>query len=564
MSSRAVARKVVNGAFAAVITGVVWKYNPQLTFPVLFTCWMMGMLPVPTVFSMLYRLYTTKAVGYNVLTPMLHPKRPPHVSTLGAIRKLVVRRPDEKRGDMALNGVIVVPIPVLADNYSYLIVCERTRECLVIDPADPQRVWGVIQHVNDLLSNEKKRVTSAENIDDMLHLTHVLTTHKHWDHAGGNEELKEISNRHSASSARKTKLRFVGSAIDNPACTNTFVTHGDTVRVGDVLIDVLDAPGHTRGAIMFVATHDPIIDQQTVRVADGDDGEADEVETIRGLAACWALCKELYKDGTFVHGEAEKASASFTVKVQYDRSALFTGDCIFCGGCGAMFETDGASDVIRTYDILHALGAAKSVTAAAVLSKIPVDRLAKQTFTDAPQARLTDMLNAGVAIARQERDNARAEESDQLLLSSTNSVSSSTTTALCPPGRGGPRTLVYVGHEYTLRLFDELAERARGRRAGGTSGDFSKVKIGALEAPRLTTEDLEEGQRNRATQKKYESAVESSKRGTSTMPSSMEEELMLNPLLTLDRRELLRLKRDGATAEQISEAVYLSDKRMKP
>lgn len=37
-------------------------------------------------------------------------------------------------------GVKVLPIPVLSDNYSYLIIDTQARLAVVVDPSDPQAV----------------------------------------------------------------------------------------------------------------------------------------------------------------------------------------------------------------------------------------------------------------------------------------------------------------------------------------------------------------------------------------------------------------------------------------
>nr|KAF6450912.1 PNKD metallo-beta-lactamase domain containing [Molossus molossus] len=67
------------------------------------------------------------------------------------------------------NGVKVLPIPVLSDNYSYLIIDTQARLAVAVDPSDPQAVQASI---------EKEGVT----------LVAILCTHKHWDHSGGNRD----------------------------------------------------------------------------------------------------------------------------------------------------------------------------------------------------------------------------------------------------------------------------------------------------------------------------------------------------------------------------------------
>lgn len=62
----------------------------------------------------------------------------------------------------------VVVLPLFEDNYSY-IISGTAKQCLVlVDPANPTVVMSY------LTTNFPHHVIS-----------HVLYTHKHWDHAGG-------------------------------------------------------------------------------------------------------------------------------------------------------------------------------------------------------------------------------------------------------------------------------------------------------------------------------------------------------------------------------------------
>ena len=119
----------------------------------------------------------------------------------------------------------IVQIPILSDNYCHLVVDDATGRAAVIDPAEPSRVIPVIEK-----SGAK--------------LTHILCTHHHWDHAGGNLEML----------ARFPEARVVGSVGDAakiPGATDR-VADGDTVRVGDLEARVLFVPCHTRGHVAYL------------------------------------------------------------------------------------------------------------------------------------------------------------------------------------------------------------------------------------------------------------------------------------------------------------------------
>lgn len=71
---------------------------------------------------------------------------------------------------LILGNMKVKILPALQDNYMYLIIDKNSNEAGIVDPVSPDTV---VQAVND----------------EKVKLTHILTTHHHWDHAGGNSNL---------------------------------------------------------------------------------------------------------------------------------------------------------------------------------------------------------------------------------------------------------------------------------------------------------------------------------------------------------------------------------------
>lgn len=150
----------------------------------------------------------------------------------------------------------VLAIPCLSDNYAYLVVCPATKEAAVVDPSEAAPVL-------DALAGR----TGARH---EVKVTAILATHHHPDHVGGVAELADTLGvtavyGHASETARIPRL-------SRP------LAHGARFAVGRLAFEALHVPGHTTGAIAFVA-----------RADDGD-------------------------------------------------PAVFTGDTLFVAGCGRLFE----------------------------------------------------------------------------------------------------------------------------------------------------------------------------------------------------------------------------------
>ncbi len=127
------------------------------------------------------------------------------------------------------SGLTLLQAPALQDNYVYILYSESTRECLVVDTPE---VRPIIECLNQ--SGWK--------------LTHILNTHHHGDHVGGNSELQDI-----------TRCEIIGYAADAariPRISRT-VEEGEIFEWGGARIKVLFLPGHTLGHIAYY-----FIDQQ--------------------------------------------------------------------------------------------------------------------------------------------------------------------------------------------------------------------------------------------------------------------------------------------------------------
>ena len=117
----------------------------------------------------------------------------------------------------------IVRIPVLSDNYVWLVHDPVSGETMVVDPAVAAPVL-------------------AEAASRDWKITQIWNTHWHPDHTGGNAEIKAGT----------------GCTITGPQAEyariptlDVQVMGGDTVMLGAVSAKVIDVPAHTAGHIAF-------------------------------------------------------------------------------------------------------------------------------------------------------------------------------------------------------------------------------------------------------------------------------------------------------------------------
>ena len=117
----------------------------------------------------------------------------------------------------------IYTLPVLRDNYIHFLVDADTGQAAVIDPP-------VSLPVQDMLARNGWR------------LTHILNTHHHWDHVGGNHELK-----------RATGCQVIGMHKGNEIIPDldVLVREGDRFTLGSLEVTVMEVPGHTQGHISY-------------------------------------------------------------------------------------------------------------------------------------------------------------------------------------------------------------------------------------------------------------------------------------------------------------------------
>jgi len=168
---------------------------------------------------------------------------------------------------------VVVQIPCLSDNYGYLLHDPSTGCTAAVDTPDAAAYRSELD----------RRGWS---------LTHVLNTHHHWDHTGGNLELKAEYSKGGETGG----VTVIGPESERGKIPgiDVGVSHGDVVKVGSFEADVLDVGGHTSGHVAFHFKGSS--GQQSGGQKDGEGGPLPSI--------------------------------------------VFTGDSLFALGCGKMFEGD--------------------------------------------------------------------------------------------------------------------------------------------------------------------------------------------------------------------------------
>ncbi len=111
----------------------------------------------------------------------------------------------------------------LKDNYAYVIYDNDSKTVGVVDPSEAKPIISYLEKEN-------------------LKLNYILNTHHHFDHIGGNVELKKMYN-----------AKVVGFAGDKHRIPGIDISIKDSEQwnFGNSTIKILHIPGHTSGHICF-------------------------------------------------------------------------------------------------------------------------------------------------------------------------------------------------------------------------------------------------------------------------------------------------------------------------
>ena len=114
-------------------------------------------------------------------------------------------------------------IKCLQDNYSYLLIDEENNNACVIDPSESNPIINYVEKNN-------------------INLNFILNTHHHFDHVGGNKDLK-----------KKYNLKVIGFKKDKKRIPEIDICLEDREiwKSGKFKAKIYHIPGHTLGHVCY-------------------------------------------------------------------------------------------------------------------------------------------------------------------------------------------------------------------------------------------------------------------------------------------------------------------------
>ncbi|WP_099189133.1 MBL fold metallo-hydrolase [Tepidibacter mesophilus] len=167
---------------------------------------------------------------------------------------------------------------------AYIIHDKRTLDAAAIDPGDNSKV--LIDYINK----------------NNLKLNDIILTHHHYDHIGAVNDLKKQYN--SNISVHKKDLK----GLKNPSINlskqsdrkpisidaNKVLSNGSIIKIGNISLEVIHTPGHTKGGICLKSRHQNVIFTGDTLFNDGigrldlpGGSEEDMIITIKNIVSKW-------------------------------------------------------------------------------------------------------------------------------------------------------------------------------------------------------------------------------------------------------------------------------------
>ena len=142
-----------------------------------------------------------------------------------------------KEEALIIKGLAVGPIMANC----YIVGCENTREAVVIDPGeDVDRILATLEQED-------------------LSIKCILNTHGHFDHVGGNRQLKAATGAqlliHQSDASMLGMISATASsfrmALEDSPPPDAYLEDGMAIAFGTISLQVISTPGHSPGGVSF-------------------------------------------------------------------------------------------------------------------------------------------------------------------------------------------------------------------------------------------------------------------------------------------------------------------------
>ena len=122
-------------------------------------------------------------------------------------------------------------LPCLQDNYCFVIHDIETNTVAVVDPSE-------FEPINKFIEEKFNKID------------YILNTHHHFDHTGGNLDLK-----------KKYKAKIIGSKNDKVRSPGIDIKLSDNenFKIGNIDFETFFIPGHTSGHVCFYSKNEKVV-----------------------------------------------------------------------------------------------------------------------------------------------------------------------------------------------------------------------------------------------------------------------------------------------------------------
>ena len=125
------------------------------------------------------------------------------------------------------------------DNFTYLIYNQSSKEAVIVDPG--MDAAPALSRISEL----------------GLDLIYIINTHHHADHTASNQSVKKLFS-----------CQILAHELDAPKIrggADSTLQDGQTLRLGEVEVEIIHTPGHTKGGICLLVNDEPDSDGQLSR-----------------------------------------------------------------------------------------------------------------------------------------------------------------------------------------------------------------------------------------------------------------------------------------------------------